>query len=154
MAASLTRLKLLPLFISSRSAEAAAMAMATAVKRLSKRLARPSIPAARWRSTVALENDEDVSTTSAGAPVQPLTALTEEETMLQDSGEHPGFFMIEFSGENAECGVHFAVASFANDVILPRVRAMDESGYMEPEVIKGLFDNGVRTKTLLFKVVI
>lgn len=36
-----------------------------------------------------------------------------------------------------------AVASFAADVILPRVRAMDDNSYMEPEVIQGLFDNGV-----------
>ena len=53
--------------------------------------------------------------------VSPLTVLTAEEEMIRDSA-----------------------AKFANAVIKPRVRQMDESMTMAPEVIKGLFENGVR----------
>ena len=33
---------------------------------------------------------------------------------------------------------------FAQDVVAPRVRDMDENEMMDPEVIKGLFETGVR----------
>lgn len=33
---------------------------------------------------------------------------------------------------------------FAADVVEPRVREMDEAERMDPEVIQGLFDTGVR----------
>jgi short/branched chain acyl-CoA dehydrogenase len=35
------------------------------------------------------------------------------------------------------------VRRFATDVIGPKVRQMDESEVMDPEIIQGLFDNGV-----------
>lgn len=35
------------------------------------------------------------------------------------------------------------VRRFANEIIKPRVRQMDEDESMHPDVIKGLFDNGV-----------
>ena len=37
-----------------------------------------------------------------------------------------------------------AVRRFANDVVAPKVREMDENEMMDPEVIKGLFEQGVR----------
>ena len=36
-----------------------------------------------------------------------------------------------------------AVKRFADEVVAPKVREMDENEKMDPEVIKGLFDNGV-----------
>ncbi|KAJ0405315.1 hypothetical protein P43SY_001074 [Pythium insidiosum] len=49
----------------------------------------------------------------------PLTLLTEEEEMFKDT-----------------------VAKFAADMVLPRVQAMDQSGEMDHDITKGLFDNG------------
>ena len=37
-----------------------------------------------------------------------------------------------------------AVRRFANDVVAPKVREMDENEMMDPEIIKGLFEQGVR----------
>lgn len=37
------------------------------------------------------------------------------------------------------------VRRFANDVVAPKVREMDENEMMNPEVIKGLFEQGVRS---------
>ena len=33
---------------------------------------------------------------------------------------------------------------FAQDVVAPKVRDMDENEMMDPEVIKGMFEQGVR----------
>jgi len=35
------------------------------------------------------------------------------------------------------------VRRFANDVVGPKVREMDEAEVMDPAIIQGLFDNGV-----------
>jgi hypothetical protein len=72
--------------------------------------------ARRWGSSLASPEAEALH----AAPM-PLTVLTEEEEMFKDS-----------------------VARFAAAVIQPSVRSMDEAGEMTPEVIRGLFDNGVR----------
>lgn len=37
---------------------------------------------------------------------------------------------------------------FAQDVVEPKVREMDENEAMDPSIIKGLFDQGVRDFTL------
>lgn len=37
------------------------------------------------------------------------------------------------------------VRRFANDVVAPKVREMDENEMMDPAVIKGLFEQGVRS---------
>ncbi|KAE9034510.1 Short/branched chain specific acyl-CoA dehydrogenase [Phytophthora rubi] len=71
--------------------------------------------ARRWGSSVASPSVEALQ-----ASPMPLTVLTEEEQMFKDS-----------------------VARFAADVIQPSVRSMDEAGEMTPEVIQGLFDNGL-----------
>ncbi|PWN48832.1 putative acyl-CoA dehydrogenase short-branched chain precursor [Violaceomyces palustris] len=52
--------------------------------------------------------------------VNSLAKFTEEEEMLKE-----------------------AVRKFANDVVKPRVEAMDEAEKMDPEVIKGLFEQGL-----------
>jgi short-chain 2-methylacyl-CoA dehydrogenase len=36
------------------------------------------------------------------------------------------------------------VQRFANDVVKPKVREMDENEMMDPSIIKGLFEQGVR----------
>lgn len=36
-----------------------------------------------------------------------------------------------------------AVQRFANEVVKPRVREMDENERMDPDIIKGLFEQGV-----------
>lgn len=38
-----------------------------------------------------------------------------------------------------------AVRRFASDVVAPKVREMDENEMMDPEIIKGLFEQGVRS---------
>lgn len=40
--------------------------------------------------------------------------------------------------------VHTSVKRFATDVVGPKVREMDENEQMDPQVIKGLFEQGVR----------
>lgn len=52
--------------------------------------------------------------------VNSLAKFTEEEEMLRD-----------------------AVKRFAQDVVAPRVEAMDEAEKMDPEIIKGLFEQGL-----------
>ncbi|KAK7057789.1 acyl-CoA oxidase [Favolaschia claudopus] len=57
---------------------------------------------------------------SDSAPLNSLDVYTEEETMLRD-----------------------AVQRFATDVVGPKVREMDENEQMDPEIIKGLFEQGL-----------
>jgi len=40
--------------------------------------------------------------------------------------------------------IAMAVRRFANDVVAPKVREMDENEMMDPVIIKGLFEQGVR----------
>jgi len=54
------------------------------------------------------------------AASSPVTVLSEEEIMFKDS-----------------------VAKFAEDVVKPKVAAMDEAAQMDPAVLQGLFDNGL-----------
>ncbi|KZT13166.1 acyl-CoA oxidase [Laetiporus sulphureus 93-53] len=53
-------------------------------------------------------------------PVNSLDSFTEEEQMLRES-----------------------VARFAQDVVAPKVREMDENEMMDPTVVKGLFEQGL-----------
>ncbi|KAJ4482047.1 acyl-CoA oxidase [Lentinula aciculospora] len=52
--------------------------------------------------------------------LRPLDVLSEEEEMIRET-----------------------VQRFANEVVKPKVREMDENEKMDPEVIKGLFDQGL-----------
>ena len=36
------------------------------------------------------------------------------------------------------------VRRYANEVVAPKVREMDENEMMDPEIIKGLYEQGVR----------
>lgn len=42
----------------------------------------------------------------------------------------------------------FAVKKFADEVVAPRVEEMDENEKMDPAIIKGLFEQGVRRQSL------
>ena len=42
------------------------------------------------------------------------------------------------------------VLKFSTDVVEPKVREMDEAEKMDPEIIKGLFEQGVRPSLLDF----
>lgn len=46
-----------------------------------------------------------------------------------------------------------AVRRFANDVVAPKVREMDENEMMDPAIINGLFEQGVRSVFLLVSLV-
>ena len=41
----------------------------------------------------------------------------------------------------------YTVRRFAQDVVAPKVREMDENESMDPAIITGLFEQGVRTFT-------
>jgi len=73
-----------------------------------------------------------------------LDTLSDDEEMFRESGtpfpllnrQEPGILIV------------VAVRRFANDVVAPKVREMDESETMDPGIIKGLFDQGVRLISL------
>lgn len=67
-----------------------------------------------------------------------LDTLTDEELMLQESGVLIGLI------QQTKLTVRL-VRRFANEVVAPKVREMDENEMMEPEIIKNLFEQGVRT---------
>ncbi|KAI9910495.1 hypothetical protein PsorP6_010740 [Peronosclerospora sorghi] len=89
--------------------------LSTILVRTERRVAK----AAATRAGVWSRSVAHASASSETRPM-PLTILTDEEQMFKDS-----------------------VARFAADVIEPSAHHMDETGAMTPEVIKGLFDNGL-----------
>ncbi|UIZ23857.1 hypothetical protein KXD40_009516 [Peronospora effusa] len=88
----------------------------TILTRTQRRVARSAMTTTtrRWNSLQAN------ATPSNEMLPMPLTVLTDDEKMFQDS-----------------------VIRFAADVIEPKVRSMDEMEEMTPQVIQGLFDNGI-----------
>jgi hypothetical protein len=44
----------------------------------------------------------------------------------------------------------YQVKRFAQDVVGPKVREMDENEMMDPSVVKGLFEQGVRNSALIY----
>ena len=40
--------------------------------------------------------------------------------------------------------ITMVVRRFANDVVAPKVREMDENEMMDPAILRGLFEQGVR----------
>ena len=60
------------------------------------------------------------ATSFSGVP-PPLTSLTDEEVTIRDAAQ-----------------------KFARGVVAPRCRAMDDAATMHPDVISGLFAQGVR----------
>lgn len=60
--------------------------------------------------------------------------------MFRDSGTPQ-----TFSRPTISILIITTVRRFANDVVAPKVREMDENEMMDPAVIKGLFEQGVRS---------
>ncbi|KAF3903017.1 hypothetical protein ABW20_dc0109654 [Dactylellina cionopaga] len=75
---------------------------------------RPFSPA------IALNAGRQIRTFTEDVHHSPVLTLTEEESMLKES-----------------------VAKFSNDVILPRVRDMDEAETLDKTVLEGLFEQGL-----------
>ena len=48
----------------------------------------------------------------------------------------------------------YIVRKFAEDVVAPKVREMDESEMMDKSIIKGLFEQGVRHSSLPYPPVL
>ena len=67
-----------------------------------------------------------------------LDSFTDEEQMLRESGVYSSLGV-----EQSKFDPIVTVARFAQEIIAPKVREMDEAEMMDPEVIKGLFEQGV-----------
>ena len=100
-----------------------------------RQLARPAVAAvaststrgvstsisARSQRSYATHSPAQTAGANASNPVLPsLNNFTEEEELLRETAR-----------------------KFSEEVVAPRVRDMDESEKMDPEIIKGLFENGV-----------
>lgn len=97
--------------------------MLSRVFRNNSRLLRPTAASLRFRAlstTPARLNVQEITRPAIDTPLS-LWNFTEEENMLRET-----------------------VRRFAQDVIGPKVREMDEKEIMDPAIIQGLFDNGVR----------
>lgn len=72
-----------------------------------------------------------------------LDTFTEEEQLLRESGASSSLLDIQtlFSSQ-----LHL-VRRFAVDVVGPKVREMDEKEMMDPAIIKGLYEQGVRVSS-------
>ncbi|KAI0289565.1 acyl-CoA oxidase [Russula brevipes] len=81
---------------------------------------RIALAAARSPLRSKLSASRAFSTTSAWRTINSLHTFSEEEELLRDS-----------------------VKRFAQDVVGPKVREMDENEMMDPSVIQGLFDQGL-----------
>lgn len=68
----------------------------------------------------------------------PLTALSEEEQMMKDTGQcyWPRLFHVLFYSAHV-------VARFANERVKPLVQEMDRDSQMSKDIIRGMFDQGV-----------
>lgn len=80
----------------------------------------------------------------------PLSAFTEEERAIQDAGTSSVsdgllfFFRPPVRTLYDISAFIWTVRRFAQDVIAPKVQEMDRTATMDPEVIRGMFDQGVR----------
>jgi short-chain 2-methylacyl-CoA dehydrogenase len=72
-----------------------------------------------------------------------LHTFSEEEDLLRESGELPMGFL------GLPAHTISLVKRFAQDVVGPKVREMDENEMMDPSVINGLFEQGVCNPRLL-----
>ncbi|KAJ9092031.1 hypothetical protein QFC21_007011 [Naganishia friedmannii] len=109
---------------SSRASLAAVVARsARPVSRLQAGCVQPSSPSSsliRAFSVSAVRKDQEESTRPEIDTPPSLYTFTEEEEMLRET-----------------------VRKFANEVVKPRVYAMDEAEQMDPDIIKALFDQGL-----------
>lgn len=76
--------------------------------------------------------------------VNSLDTFSEEEQMFRETGSWKVCWLQSYSNKSLH-----KVQRFAQDVVAPRVRDMDENEMMDPEVIKGLFETGVRSHARL-----
>lgn len=96
--------------------------VAAAVASTSRAASTASAAAATTsRRSYATHSPAQTAGANASNPVLPsLNNFTEEEDLLRETAR-----------------------KFSEEVVAPRVREMDESEKMDPEIIKGLFENGV-----------
>ncbi|KAH8765351.1 acyl-CoA dehydrogenase domain-containing protein [Diaporthe sp. PMI_573] len=88
--------------------------------RTTPRAARPVQRLASIQNVRPLSSSPRLLSDITEVPPTPITHLSEVETAMQES-----------------------VSKFANDVILPKVRDMDEAEKMDPAIVEQLFEQGV-----------
>jgi len=67
-----------------------------------------------------------------------LDTLSDDEEMFRESGKPS-----PLNRQEPSMLIDVTVRRFANDVVAPKVREMDENEMMDPKIIKGLFEQGV-----------
>lgn len=72
----------------------------------------------------------------------PLTTLTEDEQMMKETGDI--YTSSHSSSIPSMNNVYFLVSRLAKEQIAPVVREMEQLGHVKPDVLKMLFENGVR----------
>ncbi|EOA91299.1 hypothetical protein ACJQWK_03049 [Exserohilum turcicum] len=90
--------------------------VAAASSRSLRPAARPALQTRCLSATPARREAVDIS----DVPPTPITHLSETEMLMSDS-----------------------VSKFANDVVLPKVREMDEAEAMDPAIVEQLFEQGL-----------
>ena len=89
-------------------------------------------------SPILRSQNEEITREAIETPLS-LWNFTEEENMLRETGTLlPHILRCRWEVKLMEI-----VRRYAEDVIGPKVREMDENEVMDPTIIKGLFDNGV-----------
>ncbi|KAJ6262068.1 hypothetical protein Dda_2872 [Drechslerella dactyloides] len=96
-------------------------ALRPALSSLSRASSRTTMAASRaFAPAAALSAGRQIRSFTEGMPHTPVFQLTEEEEMLKES-----------------------VSKFSQEVILPKVRDMDEAEAMDKTVLEGLFEQGL-----------
>jgi len=81
----------------------------------------PAQPTRQFHTSPIARGVQELTREAIDTPLS-LWNFTEEENMIRET-----------------------VKRFAQEVIQPKVREMDETETMDPDIIKGLFENGVRS---------
>ena len=116
----------------------------TMAARCSMRLARPA--AAVAAAAVASTSSRAVSSTSSA--VRPATRSYATHSPAQTAGveaSNPVLPSLNTFTEEEDL-LRETARKFSEEFVAPRVREMDESEKMDPEVIKGLFENGASVR--------
>ncbi len=77
-----------------------------------------------------------------------MHTFSEEEELLRESGK----LRLILASQATQLTKSLLVKRFAQDVVGPKVREMDENEMMDPSVIKGLFEQGVRNTRIPFAI--
>jgi alkylation response protein AidB-like acyl-CoA dehydrogenase len=93
-----------------------------------------------WKSYTLYSNPTDSSDSSRGLSSTPRRRDANESHTVDVDGLTPTpiFHLSEVESAMAE-----SVSKFANDIILPKVRDMDEAEKMDPEIVEQLFEQGL-----------